>query len=309
VSRLTRGVNDFFFTPVPLGRVAAMRFLAGLFVWIEWWAYKPFIIQHRFLPEDLYQPLLIGRVLPIPAPNYWIVTGTLVVMLASALPVMFGYRPRLFGWILFIAYFEWMLIYNSYGKVDHASFGFMVLLLVLCTMPSQARWGDREHRSARVGWGFNMVQIAVVCTYFLSAWAKFRYGGVEWANSGVFTWAIIRRGTVFSDWLLDFPGLLQFAQWGMIAFELATPIVLIVYRRKKVQYAIVAFLYCFHIAVFAALTISFLPHLFAMACFLPLERIDPRAIARKAKARLQGRKDIPPQRGAPASASEPAETA
>lgn len=282
-------MNGFFFTPVALGRVAAMRFLAGLFVWIEWWAYKPFIIQHRFLPEDLYQPLLIGRVLPIPAPNYWIVTGTLVVMLAAALPVMFGYRPRLFGWILFIAYFEWMLIYNSYGKVDHASFGFMALLLVLCMMP-EARWGDREHLSQRVGWGFNLVQIAVVCTYFLSTWSKFRYGGLEWANSGVFTWAIIRRGTVFSDWLLDFPQLLTAAQWGMIAFELLTPLVLFVYPWKRIQYSIIAFFYAFHVAIFAALTISFLPHLFAMACFLPLERIDPQDLARRARAKLQGRK-------------------
>ena len=287
-------VNGFFFTPVALGRVAAMRFLAGLFVWIEWWAYKPFIIQHRFLPEDLYQPLLIGRILPIPAPNHWIVVGTLVVCLAAAVPMMFGYRPKLFGWILFIAYFEWMLIYNSYGKVDHASFGFMALLLVLCMMPN-ARWGDREHLSARVGWGFNLVQIAVVCTYFLSTWSKFRYGGLEWANSGVFTWAIIRRGTVFSDWMLDFPELLHLAQWGMIAFELLTPLVLFVYPWKRIQYSIVAFFYAFHVAVFAALTISFLPHLFAMACFLPLERIDPKDLARRARAKLKRDKDVPKQ--------------
>lgn len=296
MNSLSRSVNDFFFQPVALGRVAAMRFLAGLFVWIEWWAYKPFIIQHRFLSEELYQPLFIGRILPIPAPNYWIVTGTLVVMLASALPVMFGYRPRLFGWILFIAYFEWMLIYNSYGKVDHASFGFMVLLLVLCMMPSKARWGDTETLSERTGWGFNLVQIAVVLTYFLSTWSKFRYGGFEWANSGVFTWAIIRRGTVFSDWMLDFPGLLVVAQWGMIAFELLTPIVLFTYRWKKIQYSIVAFFYAFHVAVFAALTISFLPHLFAMACFLPLEKINPRELARKTRAKLTGRDAIPKQR-------------
>jgi hypothetical protein len=289
-------VNGFFFEPVPLGRVAAMRFLAGLYVWIEWWAYMPFIFRHRFVPEELYQPLFIGRVLPIPAPDYWIVTGTLVVMLAAATPMMFGYRPKLFGWILFVAYFEWMIIANSYGKVDHASFGFMTLLLVLCMMPSHAKWGDREHLSERVGWGFKLVQIGVVCTYFLSAWAKFRYGGFDWANSGVFTWAIIRRGTVFSDWMLDFPGLLHFAQWGMIVFELSTPIVLLVYRWKKVQYGIVAFLYCFHIAVFAGLGISFLPHLVAMACFLPLERVEPRELARKAKARFTKRKDSTTER-------------
>ncbi|MFB9661523.1 MFS transporter permease [Glycomyces mayteni] len=281
-------VNGFFFEPVPLGRVAAMRFLAGLYVWIEWWAYMPFIFGHRFVPGELYQPLFVGRVLPLPTPDYWIVTGTLVVMLAAAVPMMLGYRPKLFGWILFVAYFEWMVIANSYGKVDHASFGFMTLLLVLCLMPSHAKWGDRVHLSERAGWGFKLVQIAVVLTYFLSAWAKFRYGGFDWANSGVFTWAIIRRGTVFSEWMLDFPWMLHAAQWGMIAFELLTPVVLFVYKWKRVQYAIVAFFYCFHVAVFVGIGISFLPHLVAMACFLPLERIDPKAIARRLKDRRRG---------------------
>jgi hypothetical protein len=300
VTALSRSVNGFFFMPVALGRVAAMRFLAGLYIWLEWWAYKPFVIQHRFLSEELYQPLFIGRLLPIPAPNYWIVVGTFAVMLASALPMMFGYRPKLFGWILFIAYFEWMLVYNSYGKVDHANFGFMVLLLALCMMPSKAAWGDTETLSERAGWGFNMVQIAVVCTYFLSTWSKFRYGGFDWANSGVFAWAIIRRGTVLSDWMLDFPGLLTAAQWGMIAFELLTPVVLFVYRWKKIQYSIIAFFYAFHIAVFAALTISFLPHLFAMACFLPWERVQPRDLMRKlprppglVRRKLQAGKAVP----------------
>ena len=268
------------FTPVALGRVAAMRFLAGLFVLIEWWAYKPFMIQHRFLPEELYQPLFIGRILPLPAPNYWITVGTLAVMLASAIPMMFNKAPRLFGWILVVAYFEWMIIANSYGKVDHANFGFMALLVVLAMMP-KAEWGDTRTMSERAGWGFNLVQVAVVLTYFLSAWAKFRYGGFGWANSAVLTWAIIRRGTVFSNWMLDFPWMLIAAQWGIICLELLSPIVLFVRKWKRVQYSIIAFFYCFHIAVFAAVGISFLPHLVAMACFLPLEKIDPREIRRK----------------------------
>ncbi len=280
--------KGWFFAPVALGRVAAMRFLAGVYLLIEWWAYKPFMIQHRFLPGELYQPLFIGRVLPLPVPNYWIVVGTLAVLLAAAVPMMFDKAPRLFGWIVVIAYFEWMIIANSYGKVDHANFGFMALLVVLAMMP-KARWGDTETLSERAGWGFNLVQVAVVCTYFLSAWAKFRYGGFEWANSAVLTWALIRRGTVFSNWLLDYPQLLVIAQWSIVCFELLSPVVLFVRKWRRVQYGIVAFFYCFHVAVFAATTISFLPHMVAMACFLPLERIDPRRIARRARVRSRGR--------------------
>ncbi|THV38537.1 HTTM domain-containing protein [Glycomyces buryatensis] len=308
MTTLRTATRNWFFPPTALGRVAAMRFLAGVFLMVEWWAYMPYIFMHRFVPEELYQPLMIGRLLPIPAPNYWIVTGTLIVILASALPMMFGYKPRLFGWILLAAYMEWMIIANSYGKVDHASFGFMMLLAMLPLMP-EAKWGDTETLSERVGWGFNLVQIAVVFTYFLSAFAKFRYGGFGWVNSGTLTWALLRRGTDLSSWMLDYPWMLRASQWGIVIFELLTPIVLFVGKWKKIQYAIVAFFFCFHITVFAAVTISFLPHVFALSCFLPLERINPRDLARKARNRLRRNGAVPPAQSKGAETKEEAELA
>ncbi|WP_051325773.1 hypothetical protein [Glycomyces tenuis] len=284
---LMKRTSGWFFSPVPLGRVAAMRFLAGAFIMVDWWWYMPWILGHRHVPGELYQPLFIGRILPFPVPNYWIVVGTLVVLLAATIPMMFNKAPRLFGWIVALAYFEWMIIAMSYGKVDHGKFAFLLLLFLLPTMP-KARWGDRRTLSEHVGWGFNLVQIGVVCTYFFAAWAKFRYGGFEWVNSATMTWAVIRRGTEFSNWMLDFPWMLRLSQWGIVGFELLSPIVLFV-AAKRLRYGIVAFFYCFHLVVFLAVEISFLPHMVAMACFLPLERIDPPALARRGWNRLRRR--------------------
>lgn len=292
---LTRRASGWFFNPVPLGRVAAMRFLAGAFIMVDWWWYMPWIIGHRHVPGELYQPLFIGRILPLPVPNYWIVVGTLLVLLAATVPMMFNKAPRLFGWIVAITYFEWMIIAMSYGKVDHGKFAFLLLLFLLPTMP-KARWGDRTTLSEHVGWGFNLVQIGVVCTYFFAAWAKFRYGGFEWVNSATMTWAIIRRGTDFSTWLLDFPWMLRLSQWGIVGFELLSPIVLFL-TAKRLRYGIVAFFYSFHLVVYLSVGISFLPHMVAMACFLPLERIDPPALARRSRNRLRrGGVKIPAQR-------------
>jgi hypothetical protein len=47
----------------------------------------------------------------------------------------------------------------------------------------------------------------------------------------------------------------------------------------------VAFFYSFHAVTFAAITISFAPHLAAMSSFLPLEKVRPVVWVRRAVAR------------------------
>jgi hypothetical protein len=44
-------------------------------------------------------------------------------------------------------------------------------------------------------------------------------------------------------------------------------------------------MYAFHVMVFVAVTISFMPHLFAMTSFLPLERVRPVGWLRRALIR------------------------
>ncbi len=161
----------------------------------------------------------------------------------------------------------------SYSKVDHDRFSYLVLLAVLPTI-GHARWGDKKTLSERAGWAMNLTQIAVVSTYFFSSWAKLRFGGIAWLNGATLTRAVVRRGTSISDWTLHVPHLLQAMQWLIVAFELCGPVVLFV-RSKRVQYFIIAIFYGFHLMVFGAVTIIFLPHLVAMTSFLPLERVRP----------------------------------
>jgi hypothetical protein len=93
--------------------------------------------------------------------------------------------------------------------------------------------------------------------------------------------------------------MLRLSQWGIVGFELLSPIVMFV-AAKRLKYGIVAFFYLFHLTVFLAVEISFLPHMVAMACFLPLERIQPRDLIRTAprlpgliRRKLQARKAVP----------------
>ncbi|GID16132.1 hypothetical protein Aru02nite_70210 [Actinocatenispora rupis] len=264
-------VARWFTAPVPLGRVAAFRTLVYLFVAADLVVFTPWVRMHADVPGSLYQPLLIGRLLPLPTPGYVLVTVTFWLLLALSLAAATGRAPRLLGWLVFALYLQWMVVAMSYGKVDHDRFDLLVALAVLPTVGA-ARHGDPT-RSERAGWALRATQLAVVATYFLSTWAKLRFGGLDWLTGATMTRAVLRRGTVFAEWSTHVPHLLVVVQFLIVAFELSTPLVFVL--RGRWHWLWVALMYAFHVMVYAAVTISFIPHLVAMTSFLPLEKVRP----------------------------------
>lgn len=271
MATVTRAVARWLTDPVPLGRLAAFRTLIYLFVIADLLVFTPWVRGHADVPGELYRPLLVGRILPLPTPTPVLVWGVFAALLVSAAVAATGRSPRLAGGAVAILYFEWMIIAFSYGKVDHDRFGLLVALAAVATV-GRARHGDLT-RSEAAGWALRVTQLAVVATYFLSAWAKLRWGGLDWLTSATLTWAIIRRGNVLGELLLHAPWILIAAQVGIVAFELLSPIVFVV--RQRWRYAVVGFFYGFHVVSFATISISFAPHLAAMTSFLPLERVRP----------------------------------
>jgi hypothetical protein len=267
--------------PVPLGRVAAFRTLIYLFVAADLVVFTPWVRHHASTPGDLYEPLLIGRLLHLPTPTPLLVHGVFWALLALALAAATGRAPRALGWAVFALYLEWMIIAMSYGKVDHDRVGLLVALAVLPTV-GRARHGDPTRTEAG-GWALRVTQIAVICTYFLAAWAKLRFGGLDWVTSSVLARAIIRRGTELADLIAGVPYLLILAQFGIIAFELASPAIF--FLKPRLRNYVVAFFYSFHVITFATITISFAPHLAAMTSFLALEKVRPVVWARRILAR------------------------
>lgn len=269
--KLTAGLSGWLTEPVPRGRVAAFRTLLYLFIPADLLIFTPWVRGHARVPGELYQPLLIGRLLPLPTPGAWLVNGVFVTLLIVSLAAATGRAPRLLGWLVFALYLEWMVIAFSYGKVDHDRFGLLLALAVLPTA-GPARHGDPTP-TERGGWALRMAQLGVVAAYFLSSWAKLRFGGIGWLTGATLTRAVIRRGTPITDLLVSVPGLMTASQFGIMAFELASPLVFVL--RGRWRYAMVGFWYLFHLVVFATITISFLPHQAAMTSFLPLEKARP----------------------------------
>jgi len=269
-------VTRWLTEPVPRGRVAAFRTVVYLFIAGDLLFFTPWVRTHADVPGELYQPLLIGRLLPLPTPTSTLVHGVFWVLLGLTLAAATGRAPRALGWPVFLLYFEWMIIAMSYGKVDHDRFAFLVALAVLPTV-GRARHGDGTLTESG-GWALRVTQIAVVCTYFLAAWSKLRFGGPGWMTGSVLARAIIRRGTEFADTIATVPGLLIGAQIGIMTFELLSPLVFVL--RGRWRLAAIGGFYGFHAVTIATITISFAPHMAAMTSFLPLERIRPIAWAR-----------------------------
>lgn len=264
-------VRGWLFEPVPLARVAALRTLVYGFVVVDLLAVSRWVRWKADVPTELYQPLLVGRLLPLPDPTALLVQGVFWALLVSAAIAATGRWPRLLGWTVFALYGYWMVVAMSYGKVDHDRFAFLVALAVLPTV-SRARHGDPTLTEPG-GWALRVTQLSAVATYFLASWAKLRYGGLGWLTSATLTWAVVRRESWLSGALLSVPGLLVVSQFVIVAFELLSPVVFFVRRRWR--YLLVSFFFAFHAVTFASIGISFAPHLIALTAFLPLERVRP----------------------------------
>jgi len=256
---------------VPLARVAVLRVAVYLFVIADIFLFVNDVVPHAGGDPGLYRPLLLRRLLDLPQPSPAHAHVLQVAIVAGCLVAAGGRLPRVSGLVVAVAFLDWVSIGMSYGKVDHDHLALVVATWALPTVGA-ARLRDRT-RSEAAGWALLAIQLAVVATYFLSAVAKLRFGGVRWANGSIFAWAMTRRGTALGRALLDPPWILRAGQWGVLLIETLSPLLLVL--RGRWRYALVAVFVGFHAMTFAMLTIHFLPLVVCLLAFLPLENLVP----------------------------------
>jgi len=261
-------IGRWWFEPLPIARIAWLRTFFYGFIFVDVLLTTSWVARHGAVSTDLYDPLLVGRALSFPQPTHSVVVATGVVLLGAAGIAATNRLPRLAGSIVAASYFVWMVIAFSYGKVDHDRFAFLVALCVLPTV-GRAHWSDREETEA-AGWAIRSIQVAVVLAYFLAAFAKFRFGGLNWATGATLARALVRKGNWISQQLFEMPGVLRATQFGIIAFELLSPLLLV---RGRVGYAFLILALLFHAVTFSTISIIFLPHVVCLLAFLPLERL------------------------------------
>lgn len=266
-------MRAWFAGAVPTRRIAVLRTVIYLFVVVDVLRIGNDPLAHGDVPADLYRPILLRSWLHLPAPSHGYVRVLLGVLIVSALVAAAGRLPRLAGWVCLLAVLDWMSNNYSYSKIDHDQFALVLALAVLPTAgPAGWRDGD-EVRSETAGWAVRMVQVGVVCCYFLSAVSKMRFGGWGWANGAIFTWAFTRRGTALTELLLSVPGLVHLMQWVVLVAEFISPALLVV--RGRLLWAGLAFFATFHLMTYLTIRIHFLPLVVCLTAFLPLERLVP----------------------------------
>jgi hypothetical protein len=272
---------------VPLARIAVLRVVAYLFVPVDVLVTTPWVTAHAQVPGELYQPLLLGRLLHLPTPGPW-VEVLRWVLVAAALVAATGRLPRALGALVAALYLEWMVVAFSYGKVDHDRIGYLVLLFAL---PTAGRTSVRDRTASEAaGWVVSVTSLAVVATYFLSAFAKIRFGGLDWVDGATLTRAVVRKGTAFSTPLLDHTWVLHGFQYVLLAVELlVSPLLLVRWRDARITWFLVGSFYAFHVMTFLMLRIVFLPHCVALLALLPLES----AVRRPRVDRVPQREPVP----------------
>ena len=268
-------MTGWLLAPAPLARVAVLRVIAYVFVPVDVLLTTTWVRAHAQVPGELYAPLRIGRLVPLPTPGPWVEALQVVLVLAALVAAGAAVRdrlPRATGWLVAVLYLEWMVVAMSYGKVDHDRFAFLVLLFVL---PSVGRAALRSRECTEAaGWALTMVALAVVATYALAAVAKIRFGGWDWVDGATLTRAVLRRNTPLSEWLLDVPVLLTAAQYGIVLMELVVaPLLLVRWRDPRITWWLALGFLGFHLMTFSMITIIFLPHCIALLALLPLERL------------------------------------
>lgn len=271
----------WLFTPAPVGRVAILRILTYAFVILDVVWLHTSGWYHGYADPIWYQPLVMGQWLHLPAASVLLVESLKWGTVLAALIALTGRLPRAAGGLVAVGWIWYQYIAFAYGKVDHDRGDFVVALLLLPTL-GQAYWRDRSLSEA-AGFVLRAVQLAAIATYFLSAWAKVRFGGWEWVNSATMVRAVVRRGTPWMKWLLDVPWLLQATQWGLFIAEMASPLIFFV--PERVRRWMVYGWFAFHTLTYASITIAFWPHLVMMLAFLPIEEYADRLAARFSRAR------------------------
>lgn len=266
-----------------------------VFVFVDVFVLRPWVGDNGLVPGDQYHPLMIGRLLPLPTPTPLVVDVVKYTMLASAAVAATGHFVRLAGAAVFCLYLEWMLIAFSYGKVDHDRVAFLVALAVLPTV-GKVSWRDKTS-DEKAAWAIRCIQVAVVATYFLSAFAKLRFGGIDWVNGATLLRAVLRRGTDLADPLTTMPWVLRIGQWLIMIFELSSPLML---SRRWIGRLYLGSAVVFHTITFLTIEIVFWPHVVCLLAFCPLERIKPVRLRRSRP--LDGTGSIPDEPAEPAFA-------
>lgn len=244
----------------------------------------PHLASYGSFPAKRFEPVgVVGLLLDRPL-DQWVVTALVVATILAGLGFVAGWRFRLTG-PLFALLFLWVTSYrNSFGVVLHTENLMALHVLVLGFTRSADAFAvnetDRRPPHWRYGWALRLMAVVTVATYFVSGWAKLRFGGGEWLVGDVLRNQIafdnMRKLLLgdfyspFGGWLVQFGWLFPPMAIASVAIELGAPLALLSSRLGKLWSAGA---WAFHAAIVALMAIVF-PYQLAFVAFLPFFEVE-----------------------------------
>ncbi len=292
-------VVEWWFSPAPAERLAALRILIGGYALVYIALRLTELVAVARYGRSNFHPIGIVRILDAPLPPNVVLAialGTCVLLAAFVA----GYRYRITAPLAALALL-WTITYrNAWGQIFHTENLLVLHVIALALAPAADAWAiDKPARAAPAGYGWPIKLLAALtaATYVLAGVAKLRIAGADWIDGELLRNHIAvdnLRKALLGDWVaplahpfLDHPGPLVVFSVMTLVIELGAPLAL---AGRRIGYAWALGAWGFHVGVVLMMNIWFPYPLLAVA-YLPLlraERVIEAAIraARGIRARL-----------------------
>jgi hypothetical protein len=274
---------DWWFSPAPAERLAALRILIGGYALVYVLARLPELAGVARYGASQFRPIGVVRVLSEPLPP-GVVVGLAIATCVLLVQVVVGWAYRVAAPLAALGLL-WTITYrNCWGLPFHTENLMVLHVIVLAIAPAADVWrirgGRRPEAAAGYGWPIKLTAALTVTTYLLAGVAKLRLAGMDWLDGEQLRNQIAHdnlRKALLGDGLgplahlvLEQPALLVVFSVMTLVLELGAPLALV---HPRLGHAWVIGAWGFHVGVVLLMNIWFVYPLAFMA-FLPFVRAE-----------------------------------
>lgn len=272
-----------------LRRLGLIRVLVAGYA-TTWTAVRaPHLLDHLHFDERRFNSVGVLAPLTGPPAAGLVVVGVVATVVFGAAAAL-GWRYRITGPALAVAFLAVTTYRNSWGQIFHTENLTALHLAVLAVAPADRHWVLRPRlsrdRDDDGRWAVRALAVATVAGYVVAGVAKLRSGGTAWLDGEVLVNQVAfdnARKDVLGDvmspvasFFVDNRWLARPAVLASMAVELGAPLALLG-RRAAAAWSLAA--WGFHLAILVLMAIVFPYHLLGLALIplLPLEEWTRRA--------------------------------
>lgn len=293
--------NAFWFEPAPLLNLAICRIvLVALQLWIlvVWRRYHEILSQLSEIPDSLYDPLLVVRILTFPfgpefRPSLEVTEIIYALTVGIGIFALIGLKTNV-SLSLFTLGSVFLTAYKySFSEIHHPETLMMLALTIMSISPAGAvlsvddlrrrlRLASKnqafspfqisEEQSPFARWPILLMIALLGLAYLSGFYYKLLHSGLDWANGYTLQWNLLRddlrsgRENGIGMWLAQFHTFVSLLSYSVLAFQ-ATFLLVLVFPLLSYVYFPMGI--AFHAGIFLILGADFFEWLILYVCFVP----------------------------------------